>query len=258
MSLVYLCRLEEWDGCVLTHNEQPERNSWGSCWRRTRNPSRAQGCNDPFTFIRRYLPSTFLFHHVHKFRCRTIEVYLAARKGRLHLVSTTTVTLLILFLSLSLLDYSPCLLFRVSFASILTRKDIHPFRRLNDQIRESLCAWSDNFEGSLKQRWILLRVDGVVQNIFLSLKMILLGRSVDGLLVSKSKYRLESEIRILRMLIIIENSRNFMYMKLFDRSVFEIVWNGELYSSLWLDIVMCNRRLWRFHDENEFCSISCC
>lgn len=52
---------------------------------RARNPSRTQGCNDPFTFIRRYLPSTFLFHHDHKFRCRAIEVYLAARKGRLHL-----------------------------------------------------------------------------------------------------------------------------------------------------------------------------
>lgn len=108
--------------------------------------------------------------------------------------------------------YSPCLLSRVPFASILTRKDIHPFCRLNDQIRESLCAWSvvgfDNFEGVLKLRWILLRVDSIIQNIFLSLKMILSECNVGGLLISKSKYRLESEIRILRMLIIIENSRN--------------------------------------------------
>lgn len=159
--------------------------------------------------------------------------------------------------------YSPCLLSRVPFASILTRKDIHPFCRLNDQIRESLCAWSvvgfDNFEGVLKRRWILLRVDGIIQNIFLSLKMILseCNRWI-------AHFKIEISTRIWNSNPSnVNNYRKFeklMYMKLFDRSVFKVVWNsnGELYPSLWLDIVMCNRRLWRFHDENEFCSISCC
>lgn len=87
MSLEYLCLLEEWNSCVgvLYRQAIAIKELVVLADARARNPSRTQGCNDPFTFIRRYLPSTFLFHHDHKFRCRAIEVYLAARKGRLHL-----------------------------------------------------------------------------------------------------------------------------------------------------------------------------